>query len=129
MSLFFRRLSKANALHDGLLIILSAMNQAINERVDGLLSIRGFLDARLLSMNEMFENVLSERLRAARRVVIKLGTSIITGLDGQLATEQVQPLVRSICRTQECRAPSRAGLFGRSRTWSRTTGFATRSGE
>ncbi len=43
-----------------------------------------------------FENVLSERLRAARRVVIKLGTSIVTGLDGQLATEQVQPLVRSI---------------------------------
>src|SRR5260370_60193 len=72
------------------------MNQAINERVDGLLSIRGFLDARLLSMNEMFENVLSERLRAARRVVIKLGTSIVTGLDGQIATEQVQPLVRSI---------------------------------
>jgi len=46
------------------------MNQAINGRVDGLLSIRGLLDARLLSMNEMFENVLSERLRAARRVVI-----------------------------------------------------------
>ena len=38
----------------------------------------------------------TEHLRAARRVVIKLGTSIVTGLDGQIATEQVQPIVRSI---------------------------------
>src|SRR6266849_11198820 len=43
-----------------------------------------------------FENVASERLRAARRVVIKLGTSIVTEPDGQIATEQVQPIVRSI---------------------------------
>src|SRR6266852_2709429 len=43
-----------------------------------------------------FENVASERLRAARRVVIKLGTSIVTGADGQICTEQVQPIVRSI---------------------------------
>ena len=38
----------------------------------------------------------TEHLRAARRVVIKLGTSIVTGRDGQIATEQVQPIVRSI---------------------------------
>src|SRR6266404_3280635 len=43
-----------------------------------------------------FENVASERLRAARRVVIKLGTSIVTEPGGQIATEQVQPIVRSI---------------------------------
>src|SRR5260370_30902601 len=42
------------------------------------------------------ENTASERLRAARRVVIKLGTTIVTGLDGQISTEQVQPIVRSI---------------------------------
>ncbi len=38
----------------------------------------------------------SERLRAVRRVVIKLGTSIVTGADGQICTERVQPIVRSI---------------------------------
>jgi len=38
----------------------------------------------------------SERLRAARRVVIKLGTSIVTGVDGEICTEQVEPIVRSI---------------------------------
>src|SRR5258707_12881083 len=41
-------------------------------------------------------NAASERLRVARRVVIKLGTSIVTGADGQICTEQVQPIVRSI---------------------------------
>ena len=43
-----------------------------------------------------FKNAASERLRTARRVVIKLGTSIVTGADGQICTEQVQPIVRSI---------------------------------
>src|SRR6267378_4746845 len=42
------------------------------------------------------KNAASERLRAARRVVIKLGTSIVTGADGQICTKQVQPIVRSI---------------------------------
>ncbi len=47
-------------------------------------------------IDEDFEKAVSERLRAARRVVIKLGTSIVTGADGQISTEQVQPIVRSI---------------------------------
>ncbi len=47
-------------------------------------------------MQREFESVATERLRAARRVVIKLGTTIVTGLDGQISTEQVQPIVRSI---------------------------------
>ncbi len=38
----------------------------------------------------------SKRLRAARRVVIKLGTSTVTGADGHLCTERVEPIVRSI---------------------------------
>src|SRR3989441_5672488 len=42
------------------------------------------------------KNTASERLRASRRVVIKLGTSIVTGADGQICTEQVEPIVRSI---------------------------------
>ena len=36
------------------------------------------------------------RLRAARRIVIKLGTSTITGPDGDLCTERVEPIVRSV---------------------------------
>ena len=47
-------------------------------------------------MDVDLKNAASERLRTARRVVIKLGTSIVTGADGQICTEQVQPIVRSI---------------------------------
>ena len=47
-------------------------------------------------MEADFENAASDRLRAARRVVIKLGTSIVTGADGQICAERVQPIVRSI---------------------------------
>jgi glutamate 5-kinase len=39
-----------------------------------------------------------ERLRAARRLVIKVGTSTVTGSEGELATERVEPIVRSISR-------------------------------
>jgi glutamate 5-kinase len=35
-------------------------------------------------------------LRAARRVVIKVGTSTVTGADGKLCAERVKPIVRSI---------------------------------
>ncbi len=42
------------------------------------------------------KNAASERLRAARRVVVKLGTSIVTGADGQICTEQVRSIARSI---------------------------------
>jgi glutamate 5-kinase len=37
------------------------------------------------------------RLRAAQRVVIKLGTRTVTGSDGKVSTERIEPLVRSIC--------------------------------
>jgi glutamate 5-kinase len=37
-----------------------------------------------------------KKLRDARRAVIKLGTSTVTGTDGQLCTERVWPIVRSI---------------------------------
>src|SRR5207302_4929281 len=47
-------------------------------------------------MDHDLESTASERLRTARRVVIKLGTSIVTGAGGQIFTEQVQPIVRSI---------------------------------
>jgi glutamate 5-kinase len=36
------------------------------------------------------------RLKAARRIVIKVGTSTVTADDGQLCRERVEPIVRSI---------------------------------
>src|ERR1700691_2364377 len=35
-------------------------------------------------------------LRAARRVVIKVGTTTVTGADGELCLERVEPIMRSI---------------------------------
>ena len=42
------------------------------------------------------ETERQRRLRAAQRVVIKLGTSIVTGADGEICAERIEPLVRSI---------------------------------
>src|SRR6266511_2479833 len=36
------------------------------------------------------------RLRAGQRVVIKLGTSVVTGADGKVCIERIEPLLRSI---------------------------------
>jgi glutamate 5-kinase len=36
------------------------------------------------------------RLRAARRVVIKLGTSLVTGPDGEVCAERIEPLMCSV---------------------------------
>jgi glutamate 5-kinase len=40
-------------------------------------------------------------LRAAKRVVIKLGTSTVTGPQGELALERIEPIVRSIAALQK----------------------------
>ncbi len=42
------------------------------------------------------EGEQQKRLRDARRVVIKLGTSIVTGAEGEICAAQVEPLVSSI---------------------------------
>ncbi len=42
-----------------------------------------------------------KRLRAARRLVIKLGTNTVTGPEGDLCAERVEPLVRSIARLRQ----------------------------
>jgi len=44
------------------------------------------------------EGQREERLRAARRVVIKVGTSTVTGADGELCAERVGPIVQSIAK-------------------------------
>jgi glutamate 5-kinase len=42
------------------------------------------------------ETERQRRLRAAQRVVIKLGTSVVTGAGGEVCNEFIEPLVRSI---------------------------------
>ncbi len=42
------------------------------------------------------ETERQRRLRAAQRLVIKLGTSTVTGADGEVCAERIEPLVRCI---------------------------------
>ena len=44
------------------------------------------------------EGQREHRLRAARRVVIKVGTSTVTGAEGELCAERVAPIVQSIAK-------------------------------
>jgi glutamate 5-kinase len=46
--------------------------------------------------NQSSENDQEKRLRGARRAVIKLGTGIVTGSDGQFNAEHLAPLARTI---------------------------------
>jgi glutamate 5-kinase len=39
-------------------------------------------------------------LRSAKRVVIKLGTSTVTGSQGELSSERIEPIVRAIATLQ-----------------------------
>jgi glutamate 5-kinase len=47
------------------------------------------------------ETEQQKRLRAARRVVIKLGTGIVTGSDGQFNAEHLEPVARTIARLKK----------------------------
>lgn len=42
----------------------------------------------------------NDLLRSAKRVVIKLGTSTVTGSQGELSTERIEPIVRAIATLQ-----------------------------
>jgi len=41
-------------------------------------------------------NIAADRLRAARRVVVKLGTNTVTGPEGEVCLHRITPIVRSI---------------------------------
>jgi glutamate 5-kinase len=47
------------------------------------------------------ETEQQKRLRAARRAVIKLGTGIVTGSDGQFNAEHLEPVARTIARLKK----------------------------
>ena len=46
--------------------------------------------------NDPIESEQQKRLRAARRIVVKLGTGIVTGSDGQFNAERLEALARTI---------------------------------
>jgi hypothetical protein len=43
----------------------------------------------------------TERLRSASRIVIKVGTATVTGVEGEFCTERMTPIVRSIARLSQ----------------------------
>lgn len=51
--------------------------------------------------NQHSETDQQKRLHAARRVVIKLGTGIVTGSDGQFNAEYLEPVARTIARIKK----------------------------
>ncbi len=60
------------------------------------------------------------RLRSARRLVVKLGTSTVTGPDGDLCAERVEPIVRSIAALTESKRQVvlvSSGAVGLGRAW------------
>jgi glutamate 5-kinase len=51
-----------------------------------------------MSEEKIMEAERAKLLPAARRVVIKVGTSTVTGTEGELCSDRVEPIVRSIAR-------------------------------
>ena len=47
------------------------------------------------------ESEREKRLKSARRLVIKVGTSTVTGAEGEVCAERVGPIVRSIAKLMQ----------------------------
>jgi glutamate 5-kinase len=50
--------------------------------------------------NQALETERQRRWRAAQRLVIKLGTSVVTGAGGDVCTERIEPLVSSVAASK-----------------------------
>src|SRR6266436_9469166 len=48
--------------------------------------------------NQRLNDERETRLRAARRIVVKVGTTTVTGSEGELCTERIEPIANSIAR-------------------------------
>src|SRR5260370_2489214 len=48
--------------------------------------------------NQGLDGRREKRLRAGRRIVVKVGTSTVTGSQGELCTERIEPIAGSIAR-------------------------------
>jgi glutamate 5-kinase len=53
---------------------------------------------RFMKEEQKLDTELAKRLTQARRIVIKLGTSTVTGAEGNLCAERVEPIVGSIAQ-------------------------------
>src|SRR5882724_10870884 len=61
-----------------------------------------------------------KRLRGARRLVIKIGTTTVTGTEGDFCAERVEPIVRSIARLMKAGRQVigvSSGAVGLGRAW------------
>ena len=62
----------------------------------------------------------AKRLKQARRIVIKLGTSTVTGAEGNLCSERVEPIVGSVAELMKARRQVvmvSSGAVGLGRAW------------
>src|SRR5260370_41176270 len=48
--------------------------------------------------NQRLNDEREKRLRAARRIVVKVGTTTVTGSQGELCMERIEPIASSIAR-------------------------------
>jgi glutamate 5-kinase len=66
------------------------------------------------------ESEREKRLRTARRIVVKLGTSTVTGAEGTVCTERVEPIVSSIAALRKAGRQVvmvSSGAVGLGRSW------------
>jgi glutamate 5-kinase len=73
-----------------------------------------------LQPDQNMEAERKRRLRSARRLVVKLGTSTVTGPDGDLCAERVEPIVRSIAALTKSKRQVvlvSSGAVGLGRAW------------
>jgi glutamate 5-kinase len=73
-----------------------------------------------LQPDQNLEAERKRRLRSARRLVVKLGTSTVTGADGDLCAERVEPIVRSIAALAKSKRQVvlvSSGAVGLGRAW------------
>lgn len=77
----------------------SSGKRILKDEVRRRLFVRGLLrevERHVVEIDERLALERERRLRAARRVVIKVGTSTVTGPDGGFSIERVEPIARSI---------------------------------
>ncbi len=71
-------------------------------------------------MNYDLDALAEQRLKVARRVVIKVGTSTVTGTRGEFCTERMEPMVRSVARLMKAGRQVvlvSSGAIGLGRAW------------
>ena len=73
-----------------------------------------------MSVDQKLQAERERRLRAASRIVIKLGTATVTGPEGDLCSERVEPLVRSVAALHKAGRRMivvSSGAVGLGRSW------------